>query len=957
MELVSTRPLAIARAETVLAGLLAALSSLAVIAFAPPGGDTPAHLYRTDLLPARRDPLGQPVVRAATTRSRPTASSTTSRRRSSGTPPSSPRAAIAAAALSRRSRTPSGETPRAGPPDLRRPRCRAAVHRDVQLRARAAPPRSRRSRLLQVERTRLALVARRPRSPPAHWRSRSCCSSSLAAALAPGAAPTRVRSRPRRARRRRARDPRALPERGPLPVQRPLAPGRRSRRARSAARSRPGLRAAACSPRSSRSGERCASPHTSIPTPLGDNLDPPARARGPARARSPRVLARFRPRVARGRGAGRRRRVQRQPGRLGRAEARRTTRRRRSEAYWTPALDFLRSQPRPRAPRRGRAHVRALGGVVGAARRVPARARVVPPARRRPEPGAVRATARRPSAYRRWLRRMAVRYVLLPTGRLGPLGARREADLLRLGALGAPARLPQPRLADLELPDAPALLTGPAPATLVALTHERVEGASRRAGAYTLAHPRDAVLEGRGRRRLPRAGARRDDAASSRASPAGSCSPSARCGTAAARGAVRVVPDAPPRAPAPPRRARRSAGARGLRGRGGRGADRRDRDRDASRSSRHDRRRAAARRPAAEAARRDAEAGKRSSRPPAAAAATRSRTRARPATSARTSTTRSRRWSSSSTAVTNGKGAMPSFKGQLQRPGDPDVAAYVVQAIARQSRLPPGLPPRRRRVRVRLRPDARLGGRRPAPAHASPAVAAARDAGHPRDRRHRPHVPLGAAVPRASSGWTTRSSATRARSSPSPERATSSCHEPIPLELAREAMAAVVAEGYHLNCYVDDELYVAEVTAEARAYADFQNLPIHAVGDLLEWLDAPPTKLVAVGDPDALDGLEARLRARFDGRLFISKSLPYFLELASPGVSKGVGPRVRRRAARASARSGRSRSATARTTSSCSSGPATASPSRTRTERVLARRRLGLPAGGGGRRGDMLEAT
>ena len=50
MELVSTRPLAIARAETVLAGLLAALSSLAVIAFAPPGGDTPAHLYRTDLL-------------------------------------------------------------------------------------------------------------------------------------------------------------------------------------------------------------------------------------------------------------------------------------------------------------------------------------------------------------------------------------------------------------------------------------------------------------------------------------------------------------------------------------------------------------------------------------------------------------------------------------------------------------------------------------------------------------------------------------------------------------------------------------------------------------------------------------------------------------------------------------------------------------------------------------------
>jgi Cof subfamily protein (haloacid dehalogenase superfamily) len=114
-------------------------------------------------------------------------------------------------------------------------------------------------------------------------------------------------------------------------------------------------------------------------------------------------------------------------------------------------------------------------------------------------------------------------------------------------------------------------------------------------------------------------------------------------------------------------------------------------------------------------------------------------------------------------------------------------------------------------------------------------------------------------------------------------------HEPIPLELAREAIDAVVAEDYHLNCYVDDELYVSEVTPEARAYADFQNLEIHAVGDLLAWLTRPPTKLVSVGDPDALDGLEERLRARFDGRLFISKSLPYFLELASPQVSKGSG--------------------------------------------------------------------
>jgi Cof subfamily protein (haloacid dehalogenase superfamily) len=114
-------------------------------------------------------------------------------------------------------------------------------------------------------------------------------------------------------------------------------------------------------------------------------------------------------------------------------------------------------------------------------------------------------------------------------------------------------------------------------------------------------------------------------------------------------------------------------------------------------------------------------------------------------------------------------------------------------------------------------------------------------------------------------------------------------HEPIPLELAREAITAVEAEGYPLNCYVDDELYVAQHTAASDAYASFQHLEVHAVGPLLDWLDVPPTKLVAVGDPVELDGLEARLVEHFDGRMYISKSLPYFLEFASPEVTKASG--------------------------------------------------------------------
>jgi len=114
-------------------------------------------------------------------------------------------------------------------------------------------------------------------------------------------------------------------------------------------------------------------------------------------------------------------------------------------------------------------------------------------------------------------------------------------------------------------------------------------------------------------------------------------------------------------------------------------------------------------------------------------------------------------------------------------------------------------------------------------------------------------------------------------------------HEPIPLELARETIAALRDEGFGLNCYVDDELYVAEITPGARQYADFQNIELHPVGDLLEWLDEPPTKLVVIDDPAVLDGLKQRMIDRFDGRLYISTSLPYFLEFASPDVTKAAG--------------------------------------------------------------------
>lgn len=113
-------------------------------------------------------------------------------------------------------------------------------------------------------------------------------------------------------------------------------------------------------------------------------------------------------------------------------------------------------------------------------------------------------------------------------------------------------------------------------------------------------------------------------------------------------------------------------------------------------------------------------------------------------------------------------------------------------------------------------------------------------------------------------------------------------HDPVPLELAREAVTAVQAAGLTVNLYLDEEIYVERWTAATEEYVRIQRgpIPVHEVGDLLAWLEQPPTKLVSIDDPDRLAEVEVGLRQRFAGRLNVMRSLPQFLEFTAPGATK-----------------------------------------------------------------------
>jgi hypothetical protein len=93
----------------------------------------------------------------------------------------------------------------------------------------------------------------------------------------------------------------------------------------------------------------------------------------------------------------------------------------------------------------------------------------------------------RADEYREWLRRMAVRYVLLPDVQLGRMGEEREADLLRSGDSGLIEVFITDDWRVYELPGTDRILTGPGQASVAVHEHDRIAGTLSAAGVYRLA--------------------------------------------------------------------------------------------------------------------------------------------------------------------------------------------------------------------------------------------------------------------------------------------------------------------------------------------------------------------------------------------------------------------------------------------------------------------------------------
>jgi hypothetical protein len=90
------------------------------------------------------------------------------------------------------------------------------------------------------------------------------------------------------------------------------------------------------------------------------------------------------------------------------------------------------------------------------------------------------------AAYRDWLRRMGVRFVVLPDTRLGQKGEEREAALLRSGTSGLAQVFFDGKVAIYELPRPAPILTGPGSPRITQLDHSRIDGTLTEPGTYSL---------------------------------------------------------------------------------------------------------------------------------------------------------------------------------------------------------------------------------------------------------------------------------------------------------------------------------------------------------------------------------------------------------------------------------------------------------------------------------------
>lgn len=111
-------------------------------------------------------------------------------------------------------------------------------------------------------------------------------------------------------------------------------------------------------------------------------------------------------------------------------------------------------------------------------------------------------------------------------------------------------------------------------------------------------------------------------------------------------------------------------------------------------------------------------------------------------------------------------------------------------------------------------------------------------------------------------------------------------HRPLTTDMAREALDALSPWGLEVLAYHGDQVYVSRMTPWVEAYEQRNQAVVRVIEDLKELAANGLTRLVVVGREDEIQRLEAELKAGFDSRLYVTRSLPHFCEILHSEAGK-----------------------------------------------------------------------
>lgn len=109
---------------------------------------------------------------------------------------------------------------------------------------------------------------------------------------------------------------------------------------------------------------------------------------------------------------------------------------------------------------------------------------------------------------------------------------------------------------------------------------------------------------------------------------------------------------------------------------------------------------------------------------------------------------------------------------------------------------------------------------------------------------------------------------------------------PVPADLATDVVELCVRERWDMTYFLDDRLYVPRYDHWAHAYLARTGNQAVIFGDLRRMAGREPTKLLVNGTPEQTRERHEILSERYAGRLHSTISLPEYVELMHPDVSK-----------------------------------------------------------------------